>query len=169
MLDCSEALQKQSAHRTVKHHMKFPVPSPACLSVVLHCAGCDEDIDPGQEGGESSLPQQLHLHVDQEVFGLADLPLQVDGAGEAVELPGAEVAFLVAFDDAEDDLISRVGGRRADPEDLGRSDDVGLKAELVVGDADGRVVAVQGVAGTAAAFTASEEVNKERQNRNEQL
>lgn len=105
-------------------------------------AGCDEDVDPGEEGGEGALPQQLHLHVDEEVLGLARLPLQVDGPHEAVELPGAEEALLVASDDADEDVIPGVGRRRPDAEDLRGRDGVGLEAQLVVGDAQRRVEAV---------------------------
>lgn len=112
-------------------------------------AGCDEDVDPGEEGGDGALAQQLHLHVDEEVPGLAHLPLQVDGPREAVELPGAEVAVLVASQDADEDAIPGVGRRRPDAEDLSRGDDVGLEAELVVGDAQRGVEAVQGVGGAA--------------------
>lgn len=125
-----------------------------CVCLVLHVAGCDEDIDSGQEGGECSLPQQLHLYFNQEVFGLADFPLQVHGAGEAVQLPGAEVTFSVALGDADDDVVAGVGGGRSDSEDLGRNDDVGLVAELVVRDPDRRVLTVQGVGGTADPLTA---------------
>lgn len=135
MLDLCEALQKESARIKVEHHVKSPVPLSVCLFLVLHGAGCDKDIDPGEERGERPLPQQLHLHVYQEVFGLRDLPLQVDGACETVQLPGAEVALLVALDDADDNLISRVGRGWSDSEDLGGNDDVGLEAELVVRDA----------------------------------
>lgn len=95
------------------------------------------------------MPQQLHLHVDEEVLGLAHLPLQVDGSHEAVELPGAEEALMVASDDADEDVIPGVGRRRPDAEDLRGSDGVGLEAELVVGDAERRVEAVQGVGGAA--------------------
>lgn len=119
------------------------------MSLLSDCAVCDEDIDPGEEGGEGALAQQLHLHVDEEVLGLAHLPLQVDGSHEAVELPGAEVAVLVASQDANEDVIAGVGRRRPDAEDLSGSDDVGLIAELVVGDAQRRVEAVQGVGGAA--------------------
>lgn len=111
--------------------------------------GRDEDVDPGEEGGEGALAQQLHLHVDEEVLGLAHLPLQVDGPHEAAELPGAEVALVVAAHHADEDVIAGVGRRRADAEDLSGSDDVGLEAELVVGDAQRRVEAVQGVGGAA--------------------
>lgn len=122
--------------------MKFPVPLSVCLTLVLHSAGCDKDINPGEERGESPLSQQLHLHIYQEVFGLEDLSLQVDCAREAVQLSGAEVALLVASDDADDDVVARVGGGWSDSEDLSRDDDVGLEAELVVRDADGRVLTV---------------------------
>lgn len=122
--------------------MKFPVPLSVCLALVLHSTGCDEDIDPGKERGERPLPQQLHLHVYQEVFGLADLSLQVHSPGEAVQLSGAEVALLVAFDDADDNVVARVGGGWSDSENLGRNDDVGLEAELVVRDAYRRVLTV---------------------------
>lgn len=116
--------------------MKIPVALHVCSSLALHGTGCNKDVDPGEERGERPLPQQLHLHVYQEVSGLADLPLQVDGAREAVELPGAKVAVFVASDDADDDMVAGVGGGRSDSEDLGGNDDVGLEAELVVRDAD---------------------------------
>lgn len=116
--------------------MKFPVPLSVAFSTLLHHAGCDEDLDPGEERGERPLPQQLHLHIYHEVFGLADLSLQVDGACETVQLPGAEVALLVALDDPDEDVIAGIGGGWSDSEDLGGSDDVGLEAELVVRDAD---------------------------------
>lgn len=122
--------------------MKIPVLLSVCLSLVLHSAGCDKDIDPGEERGERPLPQQLHFHIYQEVFRLMDLSLQVDGAREAVELPGAEVALLIALDDADDNMITRVGRGWSDSEDLGRNDDVGLEAELVVCDAYRGVLAV---------------------------
>lgn len=117
--------------------------------MALHDAGRDKDVNPGKEGGERPLSQQLHLHVDQEVSGLVDLSLQVDGSREAVEFPGAEITLLVALYDADDDLIAGVGGRRADPEDLCGRDDVGLEAEMVIGDADRRALTVKGVSGTA--------------------
>lgn len=110
------------------------------LSLLLHSAGCDEDVDPGEERGDRPLSQQLHLHVYQEVFGFSDLSLQEDGAREAVYLTGAEVSFLIALNDAEDYVVARVGGGRSYPEDLRGNDDVGLKAELVVRDADGGIL-----------------------------
>lgn len=70
------------------------------------------------------------------------MSLQVDGAHEVVELPGAEVALLIALGDADDDMVARVGGGRSDSKDLGRDDDVGLEAELVVRDPHGRVLTV---------------------------
>lgn len=84
------------------------------------------------------------------------MPLQVDGAHEAVKLPGAEVTLLVALGDADDDLVARVGRRGPDAEDLGWDDDVGLEAELVVRDPHRSVLTVQRVAGAAGPLTASE-------------
>lgn len=49
------------------------------MPLLSDCAGCDEDVDPGEETGEGALAQQPHLHVNEEVPGLAHLPLQVDG------------------------------------------------------------------------------------------
>lgn len=145
---------KDSAH-TYRNLAPYEIVSLSiCLG--LHSAGCDEDIDPGEEGGERPLPQQLHLHVYQEVFGLADLSLQEDSACVAVQLPGAEVALLVAPYDADDDMVARVGRGRSDSKDLGWDDDVGLEAELVVGDPQRRVLTVYRVNGTADALTASE-------------
>ncbi len=89
--------------------MKFPLLLWVCFSLVLHSAGCDKDIHSGEERGEYPLPQQFHLHIYQEVFGLTDLSLQVDCAREAVQLPGAEVALLIAPDDADDNVIAREG------------------------------------------------------------
>lgn len=132
---------------------------------MLHGAGRDEDIDPGQEGGDRPLSQQLHLHIYQEVFGLADLSLQVDGAREAVQLPGAKVALLVALDDADDDVVAGVSGGRSDSEDLGGGDDVGLEAELVVRDADRGLLTVQGAAGAAGPLAAAGDEWRERRGR----
>lgn len=141
MLDCGGGITKRVC--TLKSLAPYEISSPCvCFFLALHGAGCDEDIDPGEERGERALPQQLHLHIDQEVFGLADLSLQVDGACETVQLPGAEVALLVAFDDADDDVVAGIGRGRSDSEDLGGNDDVGLEAELVVRDADGGVLTV---------------------------
>lgn len=70
------------------------------------------------------------------------MSLQVDGTRETVQPPGAEVALLIALNDADDDVIARVGRGWSNSEDLGRNDDVGLEAELVVRDADGGVLTV---------------------------
>lgn len=138
MFQSGEALKRVSTNKNLAPYeiVSFSI----CL--VLLSAGCDEDIDPGKKRGERPLPQQLHLHIYQEVFGLTDLSLQVDGAHEVVELPGAEVALLIALGDADDDMVARVGGGRSDSKDLGRDDDVGLEAELVVRDPHGRVLTV---------------------------
>lgn len=69
-------------------------------------ASGDEDIDPGQEGGEAPLPQQFHLHIDEEVLGLTHLSLQVHSPRKAVELARAEVALFVALDDADDNVVA---------------------------------------------------------------
>lgn len=52
---------KDSAHTYINLAPYEIVSLSICLG--LHSAGCDEDIDPGEEGGERPLPQQLHLHV----------------------------------------------------------------------------------------------------------
>lgn len=112
------------------------------VSSVLVSAGCYEDINLGQERCERPLPQQLHFHIYLKVFGFADLSLQVDSTCEAVQLPGAEVALFVTLCDANDNMVSRVSRGRADSEDLGWNDDVGLEGEMVVGDPQGRVLTV---------------------------
>lgn len=109
---------------------------------MLHRTGRDEDIDPGDKRSEGSLPQELHLHVYEEVFGLAHLSLQVDCACEAVQLARAEVALLVAPSDADDDVVAGVGGGRPNAKNLGRDDNVGLEAELVVRDSHRGVLTV---------------------------
>lgn len=106
-------------------------------------AAGDEDVDPGLEGGEGPLPPELHLGRDEKVPWAIHLPVQVHGAGVSVELPGAEVVLLVALRDGHDHVVPRVGGRGSDPEDLGRDDDVGLEAEVVVGDPQRGGLAVQ--------------------------
>lgn len=65
------------------------------------------------------------------------LPLEVHGSSVTVESTRAEVTVLVTSWDADDDAVARVGRRRSDTEDLSWDDDVGLEAELVVGDAGG--------------------------------
>lgn len=80
--------------------------------------------------------------------------MQVHGARVRVELPGAEIVLLVALRDGHDDVVPRVCGRGSDPEDLSWDDDVGLEAEVVVGDPQRRVLAVQ-VVGAADPLAAS--------------
>lgn len=109
----------------------------------LERVGRDEDVDPGQEGGEAALTEKLHLDVDEEIAGLAHLPLQVHGAGVGVQLAGAEVVLLVATGDADDDAVPRVGGRWPDAEDQSWDDDVGLEVQLVVGDPQRHVLTLQ--------------------------
>ena len=80
--------------------------------------------------------------------------MQVHSTCVGVQLPGAEVVFLVALCDADDNVVSGVGRGGSDAEDLSRDDNVGLEAEVVVGDSLGRVLTLQ-VAGTADPLTAT--------------
>lgn len=80
--------------------------------------------------------------------------MHVDGAGVRVQFSGAEVALLIAPVDGDDNVVSRVGRRGADAEDLSGNDDVGLKAQLVVGDPCWSVLARHKV-GAADPLTAS--------------
>lgn len=121
---------------------------------LLERAPRDEDVDPSLEGGERSLSPELHLYVDEEIPWTFDLSVEVDGARVGVQLPGAEVVLLVALRDGDDDVVSGVGGRRSDAEDLSRDDDVGLEAEVVVGDSQRGVLAVH-VVRTADPLTTS--------------
>lgn len=91
-----------------------------------------------------------------------NLPLQVHGARVGVQFPGAEVGSLIAVRDGHDDVVPGVGRGGADAEYLSGDDDVGLEAEVVVGDSHRRVLALQGV-GTADPLTApaSKNTNKE--------
>lgn len=109
----------------------------------------NKDINSGQEGSEGSLSQQPHLHIDDEVPRLSDLSVQVHGAHVTVELAGAEVALVIALGDPDDDVVARVSWGGAYPEDLCGHNDVGLEAELVVGDAHWGVLAFQRVGGAA--------------------
>lgn len=86
--------------------------------VSSHGVSCDEDVDASEEGGDGALAQQLHLHVDEEVTRDMRLPLQVHGSGEAVESACAKVTFFIAARDANDDVITCVGRRGTDTEDL---------------------------------------------------
>lgn len=137
-----------------QHHMKSSVRLYLGLSCLSHGTGRNENIDLGQKRGDSPLSQQPHLHIDQEVSGLSDLSVQVDSAGVAVEFAGAEVALVVALGDSDDDVVPSVSGRRAYSKDLRRDDDVGLEAQLVVGDAHWGVVTVQRVRRAADPLTA---------------
>lgn len=71
------------------------------------------------------------------------LPLQIQGTGKAVKPACAKVSFFIATWDANDDTVTRVGGRGADAKDLSRDDDVGLETKLVIGDADWHVLALR--------------------------
>lgn len=115
---------------------------------LLERAGCDEDVDLGLESGKRPLSPKLHLHMEQEIPRTLHLSVQVHGTGVGVQLPGAEVVFLISVRDADDDVVSRVGGGGPDAEDLSGDDDVGLEAEVVIGDSQRSVLAIQ-VVGTA--------------------
>lgn len=119
--------------------------------VLVRVAG-DEDVDPGLESGKRPLSPKLHLHGDQEILLPFNLSMQVHGARVGVQLPRAEVVLLVSLRDAHDDIVSRKRRGRSDTEDLSGDDDVGLEAQVVVGDSQGRVLTVQ-VVGTADALT----------------
>lgn len=74
--------------------------------VASHGVSCDEHVDAGEEGGDSALAQQLHLHIDEEVTWAVRLPLQVHGSGKAVEPACAKVTFFIATWDTYDDAIT---------------------------------------------------------------
>lgn len=86
--------------------------------------------------------------------------MQVHSTRVGIQLPGAEVVFLISLRDADDDIVSRVGGRGSNAEDLYRGDDVGLEAEVIVGDSQGRVLTLQ-VVQTADPLTATIQGHRE--------
>lgn len=104
---------------------------------------CDENVNFGKKRGVGSLPPEFHLHIQQEVFGLVDLALQVDNACVGVEPAGAEEALFVALGDGEHDVVPGVGRGGPDAENVSGHHDVGLEVELVVGDAHWCVLALQ--------------------------
>lgn len=118
---------------------QWPWHNPAALEGVA----CDENVDPGLERGERSLPPKLHLHNDEEIPRTFDLSVQVHGARVRVQLAGAEVVFLIPLRDGDDDVVTRVCRGGSDAEDLGGDDDVGLEAEVIVGDSQRRVLTLQ--------------------------
>lgn len=69
--------------------------------------------------------------------------MQVHGARVGIQLPGAEVVFLISLRDADDNVVSRVCRGGSDAEDLSGDDDVGLEAEVIVGDSQWRVLTLQ--------------------------
>ncbi len=69
--------------------------------------------------------------------------MQVHGARVGVQLACAEVLLLVSLCDADNHVVSGVGGRGANAEDLSGDDDVGLEAEVVVGNSQRRVLTLQ--------------------------
>lgn len=79
--------------------------------------------------------------------------MQVHSTRVGIQLPGAEVVFLVSLRDADDNVVSRVGRGGSDAEDLCRDDNVGLEAEVVVGDSQRGVLTLQ-IVGTADPLTA---------------
>lgn len=86
--------------------------------------------------------------------------MQVHGTRVGIQLPGAEVVFLVSLRDAYDDIVSREGGGGSNAEDLCRDNDVGLEAEVIVGDSQGRVLTLQ-VVQTADPLTATIQGHRE--------
>lgn len=79
--------------------------------------------------------------------------MQIHCTCVGIQLAGAEVVLLVPLRDADDNVVSGVGRRGSDAEDLSRDDDVGLEAEVVVGDSQRGVLTLQ-VVGTADPLTA---------------
>lgn len=70
------------------------------------------------------------------------LPLQVHSSGKAVESACAKVTLFIATRDANDDVITCVGWRGANVEDLCWGDDVSLEAKLIKGDAKWQALAL---------------------------
>lgn len=141
-------LKSQIFFKSQKDKYLAPYELFILLSLVSHLIGCNENVKSGQERRKRSLPQQLHLHIYQEVLGVANFPLQINGTCETVQLAGAKVAPFVAFDDADDNVVTRVDRWRSNAEDLSRSDGVGLEGQLMVRDPQGRVLTVYGVGRT---------------------
>lgn len=121
---------------------------------VLEWAGCDKDIDPGVERSKRPLSPKFHLYIDQEIPRTLHLSMQVHSARVGVQLAGAEVVLLISLRDGDDDVVSGVGGGRSDAKDLRRDDDVGLEAEVVVGDSQRRVLTLE-VIGAGDPFAAT--------------
>lgn len=101
-------LKTQIFFKSQKEKHLAPYELFVLLSLVLHLIGRNENVESGQERGKRSLPQQLHLHIYQEVLGVANFPLQINGTCETVQLASAKVAPFVAFDDADDNVVTRV-------------------------------------------------------------
>lgn len=71
--------------------------------------------------------------------------MQVDSARVGVELACAEVVLFVAARNADDDVVSGIGWRWSNTEDLCWDDGVCLEAQVVVGDPQRRVLALNKV------------------------
>lgn len=80
--------------------------------------------------------------------------MQVHRACVGIQLPCAKVVRLISLRDANNNIVSGVGGRGSDAEDLSRDDNVGLEAKVIVSDSQRRGLALQ-IAGTADSLTAS--------------
>lgn len=79
--------------------------------------------------------------------------MQVHSTRVGIQLPGAEVVVLISFRDGDNNIVSRVCRGGSNAKDLSGDDDVGLEAEVVVGDSQRRVLTLQ-VVGTADPLTA---------------
>lgn len=115
------------------------------------------------ESGKRPLSPKLHLHVDKEVPWTFNLSMQVHSTRVGIQLPGAEVVLLISLCDADYNVVSRVCRGGSNAEDLSRDDDVGLEAEVVVGDSQWRALTLQ-VVRTADPLTApTRDTGKARQ------
>lgn len=72
-----------------------------------------------------------------------NLAVQVHGTRVGIQLSGAEVVVFISLGDADDNVVPGVSRGRSNTEDLGRNDDVGLEAEVVVGDSQRRGLTLQ--------------------------
>ena len=71
------------------------------------------------------------------------MPLKIDNARVRVQPSRAEVVFFVSLVDSKDYVVSSIGRRWSDTENMSWDHDVGLEVQLVIGDAHRGILAVQ--------------------------
>lgn len=71
------------------------------------------------------------------------MSLKIDNARVRVQPSSAEVVFFISLVDSKDNVVSSIGRRWSNTENMSWDHDIGLEVQLVIGNAHRGILAVQ--------------------------